>query len=199
MTIKIISICGYSGSGKTLYSKIISNKFSNSYILSTDRYYKSVPKNVDITTYDFDNPNAIDINKLYSDIKKLKTGEKVNIPDYDFINHERTSKVDTINLVNDGVLIIEGIFLLSLEWIRNISDIMVFIDVHEETCFKRRLDRDVKERGMDKKEIIEQYLGSVKPSQERFIKPYIKFATIKIDNNDNLYNIEIPNSIINLL
>lgn len=67
--------------------------------MSLDSFYKSTflfivdvdkAEVVDITTYNFDHPNALDFDLAYKTLKLLKeTDETVAVPQYSFIEHAR--------------------------------------------------------------------------------------------------------------
>ena len=199
MNTSVIGICGFSGSGKTSYSNEVSTYFNNAFILSCDRYYKTLPNHIDSTSYNFDHPDAIDYEQLCIDIKKLKNNESVNLPYYDFKKHERLEKKEYVKLKKNTAIIVEGIFLLAKENLRSCLDAIIYIDANEKLCFKRRLKRDISERGRNEKYVIEQYLEFVKPSQDEFIKPFIKYADIIVDNNNQEFKFTIPEKIKDLL
>ena len=177
--VEIIGICGFSGSGKTYYSEKLKHKYENSIILSTDRYYKSLPPNS--LDYNFDHPAAIDFELLIKHIRRLKNGDTVEIPNYNFNIHSREEF--TTQVSNPSTIILEGIFILCIEELRELIDFIIYIDTSEETSLSRRIQRDTKYRGREKLEILRYYFKFVKPSQDKFIKPFIKYCDFKIDNN----------------
>ena len=185
--VKIIGICGFSGSGKSYYSNKLKRNYKNSVILSTDRYYKTVPPNV--ADYNFDDPEAIDFCLLIYHLHRLKNGASVNLPNYNFNTHSRESFTTTINPIT--TIILEGIFILCIEKLRELIDELIFIDTSEEISLSRRIDRDIKERGREKLEIIRYHSKFVKPSQDKYIKPFIKYCNIKINNDRFIENNEV--------
>ena len=64
-----------------------------------------------------------------------------------------------------------GIFALHDKRIRELLDLMIFVDTDDDIRLARRLKRDIKERGRDIEGVIEQYEKFVKPAFDQFIKP----------------------------
>ena len=78
------------------------------------------------------------------------------------------------------VIVIEGLFILEDEAIRNLCDIRVFVDTDADTRFIRRLVRDVKKRGRTLDSVITQYTQTVKAMHNMFVEPSKKYADIII-------------------
>ena len=64
--------------------------------------------------------------------------------------------------------------------LREMMDIMVFVDTDSDVRFIRRLRRDVKERGRSLDSVIAQYEQVVRPMHMQFIEPTKRFADIII-------------------
>ena len=76
----------------------------------------------------------------------------------------------------------EGILVLYDEALRNLLDIRIFVDADADERILRRILRDTKERGRDIKNIIDQYLTTVKPMHEAFVEPSKRNADIIVPN-----------------
>ena len=176
----IIGICGGTGSGKTTLAKKIYNALGaeNSLLLSMDCYYKDD----DALTIEqkarrnYDHPDAFDMELLVSHLKKLKNGESISYPTYDFTTHSRTS--EWIKADSKKVIIIEGIMLFANPEITNMLDYKLFVDTDADVRILRRIMRDVKQRGRSLDSVVKQYLTTVKPMHETFIEPYKRLADI---------------------
>lgn len=46
--------------------------------------------------HNFDHPDSLDTDLLLNDLKKLKSGQSVDIPTYDFTTHSRTKETEHI-------------------------------------------------------------------------------------------------------
>lgn len=87
-------------------------------IISSDAYYKSLDGK-DPTTYNFDEPAAIDFDFLHTHLRQLKRGDQIAVPNYDFVTHSRMAKTTPIGDVD--VVIVEGILVLFHEALRCVA------------------------------------------------------------------------------
>src|SRR6056297_1416842 len=115
---KIIGIAGGTASGKTtIANKLcdLSNVHGKVNIIRLDDYYLDHPDlNLEERIkINYDHPNAFDIDLLKKHIDDLKNNHSIDVPEYDFVNHERKETVHTIE--PSKVLIIEGILVLAIE------------------------------------------------------------------------------------
>ena len=83
------------------------------------------------------------------------------------------------------VIILEGIFVLAEEEIRNLCDILIYVDTDSDIRFIRRLKRDIEERGRTLHSVCDQYLSTVRPMHEQFIEPSKKYAHVIIPEGGN--------------
>ena len=121
----LITIAGGTASGKSTVVKEIIKHFSKEEVrvICQDNYYKA-QDNLTLeerTKINYDHPNSFDIDLLVDHINKLKNGESINKPIYDFSIHNRTNETDLISPVN--VVIIEGILIFAVPEIRELFDI----------------------------------------------------------------------------
>lgn len=185
MKSSIIAIAGGSGSGKTTLAKKICGFLGDNRcgILSQDNYYKDQSKKFDGDggAVNFDHPSSIDFDLLSTHIQKLKKGETVEVPRYDFVTHSRLPESDKMDPV--AVIIVDGTLLLSQTQLLNDFDHKVFVDVPEPIRFQRRLKRDVQERGRTPEGVQKQYALQVKPMHDAFVEPSKKEADHLADDN----------------
>lgn len=179
----IIGIAGGTASGKTSISRQLQLQFQdvNSVtIIRQDDYYKdqshlTMEERV-LTNYD--HPFAFDNDLFLEHLNKLINGEPIEKPIYDFVNHTRSSETETVYPCD--VIVIEGLFILEDEKLRNICDIRIFVDTDADVRFIRRLMRDVKKRGRTLDSVVQQYTTTVKLMHDTFIEPSKKYADIII-------------------
>lgn len=174
---KIIAIAGGSGSGKTTIVRELQKRVGPLSVISLDSYYLdrtglSAEAKAEIN---YDEPAALDLELLADHIETLAAGKEALIPQYDFATHTRRSEAIALRVEN--VLIVEGLFALYPERIRNRADLKIFVDVDADRRLARRLERDVAERGRTFKEVLHQYFLCVKPMHEAYIEPSKAFAT----------------------
>ena len=186
--IMAIGIAGGTGSGKTTITRLLSERFGKDVsVIYYDNYYKAH----DDLTYDerakinYDCPDAFDTELFLEDVAKLKRGEDVLCPVYDYTVHNRSNQ--TLLIKSAPVILLEGILLLSDERIRDLLDIKIFVDTDADVRILRRIMRDVKERKRSLESVVEQYLTTVKPSHELYVEPTKRYANIIIpDGGHNM-------------
>jgi len=179
--IMAIGIAGGTGSGKTTITRLLSERFGKDVsVIYYDNYYKAH----DDLTYDerakinYDCPDAFDTELFLEDVAKLKRGEDVLCPVYDYTVHNRSNQ--TLLIKSAPVILLEGILLLSDERIRDLLDIKIFVDTDADVRILRRIMRDVKERKRSLESVVEQYLTTVKPMHEMYVEPSKRYANIII-------------------
>lgn len=182
----LLGIAGGSGSGKSTFASKLRERLKGRVcVVKMDNYYKcldhlSVEERANVN---FDSPDAFDIELLVSDIVSLKNGNSVECPLYDFEMHTR--KTETRTLYPKNVIIVEGIFVLAIEEIRNLLDMKIFVDGDSDERLIRRIMRDVKWRGREVTDIVNQYTKFVKPMHEKHIEPSKKYADIVLNGGKN--------------
>ncbi len=177
----IVGIAGGSASGKTTIVNQIKTTFgSDIVVINHDSYYKAH----DDLSYDersrlnYDHPSAFDTERMIADVKKLKNGEEVDIPVYDYTIHNRSEQ--TVHIIPKKVIILEGILVLEPEGLRELMDIKVFVDTDADERLMRRIRRDMSERARSIESILTQYAGTVKLMHEQFVEPSKRYADIII-------------------
>jgi uridine kinase len=180
---KIIFISGPSGSGKTTLSNKLIKKNKNGFVLSTDNYYKtgliskilskfiegffdrSISFNYKLFKKDFDfiYENGISLNDRYYNFEKKTIQNILN---------------ETSNI---SFLIVEGIFAKEFaNTLNNQNFYFLEIKTKKKECMKRVVQRDLKERGKDKKQAENDFLKS----WEIYYK---KFNPNSINENTNKF------------
>ena len=186
MDCTIIGIAGGTGSGKSTFTNRLKARFGDEVsIIYHDSYYKrqdGVPfeerKHVN-----YDHPDAFETDLLIEHLKQLKSGKEIQCPVYDYADHNRTDK--TVLIKPSRIIIIEGILCMQNEELRSMMDIKVFVEADADERILRRVLRDVEERGLDIRGIIEQYLTTVKPMHYVYVEPTRAMADIVINSGLN--------------
>lgn len=174
----LIGIAGGSGSGKTWLARRILEKVGAGVgLVSMDQYFRTeAVRSPERTNYD--HPSHLDIDRLADDLRRVKAGEPVTLPDYDF--RTMTQTPDAISLPPSNVVIVEGLFVLSAP-IVDLLDFKCFLEVDQDQRLIGRLLRDVHERGITGDRTIDHYQRYVRPSYEVFVKPTKHNADIVVD------------------
>lgn len=174
-----IGICGASGSGKTTLAMDLAAQIKGKAILlNQDAYYRDHPNLsfVEREKLNYDEPGIFEHDLLYEDIRTLIAGEAVNRKAYDFSNHRRA---DIDEMIEPGdVLIFEGIHAFYDSRMRDLLDFKIFIRVDPDICLLRRVQRDILERNRSVDGVAVQYLTTVKPMYDRWIRNYIDYADL---------------------
>lgn len=189
----VIGIAGGTGSGKTTITREIVKRLGNNVtVLTHDSYYKARHdlSYEERTQLNYDHPNAFDNDMMAEAIAKLKNGEPVEIPVYDYTIYDRTE--NTMTLQPTPVILVEGILIYHSEELRDLMDIKLFVDTDADVRILRRIIRDVEERGRSLDSVVSQYLKTVKPMHEAFVEPSKKYADIIIpEGGENLVALEM--------
>jgi uridine kinase len=190
----IIGICGGTGSGKTTVANRILESVSASEIvfIQQDSYYRNL-KDLPLDyrrAVNFDHPDALDNDLLVHHVRRLRAGEPVELPIYDFKTHSRLN--ETILIEPKPIVIVEGILIFADPRLLEQMDIKVFVDTPDDIRFIRRLRRDIAERGRTVDSVIEQYLATVRPGHIQFIEPSKRYADVIIpEGGHNLVSIDL--------
>jgi uridine kinase len=178
----LIGIAGGTGSGKTSVTGAIASEFGREALLVVqhDSYYRDIGDygGVPPSLVNFDHPRALETELLVEQLSRLKAGEAVQQPVYDFATHRRSDR--TARLEPRAVILVDGILVLAEPSLREILDIKVFVDTDADERFIRRLRRDIAERGRTLESVIDQYLSTVKPMHLEFVEPSKRWADIII-------------------
>ena len=183
-----VGITGGTGSGKTTISEELKKEFEESDIgfISQDSYYND-NGNLSFNEknkINFDHPDAVDFELMINHLNLLKNGKTINQPIYSFIHHNRTEK--TKLLKPKKIMIIEGLLILNNIKLRDLIDLKVFVDATKNLRFKRRLDRDINQRGRTAEEVVELFNSRLNKMHNLYVEPMKEFCDIVIDNNNSL-------------
>jgi uridine kinase len=176
----IIGIAGASASGKSLLANTIVNELGTDQVvvISEDSYYKdhsNIPFE-ERTKINYDHPNSMDHELLYTHLQQLQDGQTVNIPIYNHSQHIREE--ETRKIGQHVIIVLEGILLFVEPKLRELMDIRIFMETALDVCLIRRLKRDIKERGRNLDNVLKQYEETVRPMYLQFIEPTKRYADL---------------------
>jgi uridine kinase len=182
----IIGICGGSGSGKTTLLRRLAVHFEQlrPTVFSMDNYYLPLEEQFrdENGEVNFDLPTALDQERLFADLRKLHSGESIEVKEYHF--NAPPNKNVLITLESSPVIIVEGLFLFYYQEVRDLLDYSIFMDVDPQIQLDRRLYRDQETRGYSRDAILYQWNNHVLPCFEQFLMPYEQHASFRF-RNDN--------------
>ena len=205
--IRIVLITGPSSSGKTTFCKRLSVQLLACGLrplsFSTDDYFVN---RVDTPllpdgSYDFDNVKAVDCDLLDDHLSRLLKGERVEVPEYNFVTGKREYNGKRLKLQNDSVLIIEGIHALNPLLTARIPESMKFkifvsaltsvsLDDHnwiptQDNRLLRRIIRDYNKGAFTARETISQW-KNVCDAEEKWILPFQETADVMFNSALNI-------------
>jgi uridine kinase len=161
----IIVVSGGSCSGKTTFAA----QFKNATVVAMDHFYKGKARMK--PPYNFDEPASVDLEGFYKAVKTLQGGKKAVIPKY---NMRLSKPVGKQTLTPRPIIVAEGIFSLHYKPLRELADLMVYIEAPVEERIKRRIKRDV-EKGRDLLATLEHSI-TVEREHQKWVEPQKKFA-----------------------
>ena len=180
---KLIFISGPSGSGKTTLSKKLIKENKNGFVLSTDNYYKTgIISKIQSKFVEgfFDRSISFNYKLFKKDFDFIyKHGVSINDRYYNF---EKKIIQNILNETNNiSFLIVEGIFAKEFANTLNKKNYYFLeIKIKKIDCMKRVIQRDLKERGKDKKQAENDFLKS-------WDIYYEKYKPISIKKNTNKF------------
>jgi len=181
-----VAVVGGSGSGKTwLAEKLAAALAPRAARLSLDDFYRDLSPlpPAEREAVNFDDPAAIDWEKFRAVIGALRVGEKADLPVYDFATHTRRA-VPRLFLT-PPLVIWDGLWLLHHDGLRRKFALSIFVECGAEERFRRRAERDVRERGRSLESVRGQFFERVQPMHERFVEPQRQRAAQCVDSPIN--------------
>jgi uridine kinase len=183
----VIGVAGGSGSGKSTVTRqvLASVGADNAAVLMQDDYYLNETKLSfeERCKTNYDHPDAFDWPLLMQHVQALRSGQAIDMPTYDFVQHQRAKQ--TVVRKPAPIIVIEGLFALFDPALRQLMSLKVFVDTAPDVRFIRRLQRDIAERGRSAESVIEQYLQTVRPMHKQFIEPTKRNAHVILPHGAN--------------
>ena len=178
----MLAIAGGSGSGKSALARALSASLSQNRIavVPVDAYYHDLSHlpHEDREAVNFDHPDALDLDLFAHHVAELREGRSIACPTYDFITHCRLPKTQRIE-PRDWILV-EGILVAATARLRAAYDCLVFVDTPRGVRWRRRLDRDQRERGRDSAS-IERFWVRAEDTFEEWGRAALPEADVVID------------------
>lgn len=185
-SVTVILISGMSGSGKSELSSALRHRLAGSAILHLDGYYLPLTHLSweERSKTNFDHPDSLDWPLMREHLAELKAGRAIEVPVYNFAQHDREPY--TQRLEAGQFIIAEGLLALSDGALRELADLMVYVDTPPEECLRRRVARDVAERGRTAESVVEQWEKTVWPMAREYILPSRRWAQLAVSGEQAL-------------
>jgi uridine kinase len=177
----LVAIVGGSGSGKSwLCRNLCAALGKRAGRLSLDDFYRdrSILPEGRRARLNFDHPRAIDWAAFEQVLKDCLAGRKTKIPQYDFRTHTRRRRPRIIR--PQPVIFVDGLWLLNVARIRVLFGLAIYLHCPAKTRLKRRLARDLVNRGRSADSVREQFRRTVEPMHQRFVEPQARRAHLVI-------------------
>lgn len=169
----LVGIAGGSGSGKTTLANGVAAALPAGHVvvIPHDAYYLDLGRLPfeERMGCNFDEPGALDNERLVEDLRSLRAGRAVARPSYDFTSHTRLA--ETTRVAPSPVVIVEGILVLAISALCEVLDLRVFVDASETIRLARRVDRDIAERGRTREGAEIQYRRTTRPMHILHVEP----------------------------
>jgi uridine kinase len=205
--VRIVLITGPSSSGKTTFCKRLSVQLLACGLrpvsFSTDDYFVNrldTPK-LPNGDYDFDNIETVDYHLMEDHLMRLMAGERVEIPEYNFVTGKREMNGKKLKLGGDTVLIIEGIHALNPLLTKKLPDSLKYkiyisaltsisLDDHNwipvrDNRLLRRIIRDYNKGAYTAQQTIAQW-KNVCEAEDQWIFPYQETADVMFNSALNI-------------
>lgn len=183
----VIGVAGGSGSGKSTVTREVLASIGSDMaaVVMQDDYYldQTAMSPEDRRKTNYDHPDAFDWPLMMQHVQALRCGQAIEMPEYDFSLHNRSSK--TITVKPAPVIVVEGLFALYDEELRSMMSLKIYVDTASDVRFIRRLQRDISERGRSTESVITQYMETVRPMHKQFIEPTKRNADVILPHGAN--------------
>lgn len=194
----IIGVAGGTASGKTTVSNKILEAVGPERLayIEHDAYYRDLshlPMEAR-QAFNFDHPDALENELLIAHLEALLGGQPIQVPVYDFAHYIRTEQLRRVE--PHRVILVEGILIFADKTLREMMDIKIYVDTDADLRFIRRLQRDVLERDRSVKQVIEQYLATVRPMHMEFVEPSKRYADMIISTHNFVEMIDILKTVM---
>ena len=179
----MVGIAGGTGSGKTTCARRLAKMLASTNtvtLLDMDSYYNDMTfiPSQERDQVNYDHPDAVDFVRLHEDLLQLRQWRTIVKPVFDPVTHTRHAGGSV--LMAAQVVITEGSMVFVDEALRNLFQVKIFIDTPADVRLRRRLERDVRERGRALTSAIDHYMASVLPMHDHYIEPGKKHAEFVI-------------------
>ncbi|SCY95047.1 nucleoside kinase [Alkaliphilus peptidifermentans] len=200
---RVILIAGPTSSGKTTFAQRLMIQLKVNGIkpvsISLDDYFVDREKTPldEYGEYDFESLYAIDLDSFNRDLTALLSGDEVKLPHFNFHTGKREYKGNTLKIMENQPIILEGIHALNDELTKSIEKSKKFkiyisaltqlnVDEHNripttDTRLIRRIVRDFKYRSNDAVRTLSLW-ESVRRGEEKNIFPFQEDADVMFNS-----------------
>jgi uridine kinase len=182
----VLAIGGCSGSGKTTLAAELATQLDAT-LFPLDLYYR------DLSAFpldsrhkrNFDHPDSLESELILHHVRELANGNPIDRPVYDFKTHSRVAGAFD-RIVPKPFVIVEGILALHYPELQPLYSFAIFVDAPHEVCLRRRIDRDVRDRGRTEESVREQFYATAHPMAVEFVLPSAASAALTVNGTESI-------------
>ena len=181
----LISIAGMSACGKTTLAQDLAVSL-NAPIVAMDDYYHDIADfglaADQVADLNWDRLEMLRTDQFGKDIAQLAAGSPIDRPNYDFTlsKPSGTTPVVPINYV-----IVEGQFTLCVPEVVEFCTLNLFVDLDLRSALRRRMHRDIFDRGRDEQGVLRQWNEHVLPAWNKWVSPSRRLADLTLNGDDD--------------
>lgn len=178
---ELILIAGGTCSGKTTLARKLGEWFGDGAIVcSQGNYYKDQRDlgEDEIARYDFDHPDAIDSERMLSDVFEMLGNRPVKVPVYNHLTHSREDFTETLPAAE--FVIFEGILALHYWELVEKALGKIFVHCEENVRINRRIQRDTSDRGCTEEQARVRYMSMAAPAYKELVEPTMIYADVVV-------------------
>ncbi|HET6170394.1 MAG TPA: uridine kinase [Terracidiphilus sp.] len=182
----VLGIAGASGSGKTTLAVELARTLEGVHF-PLDNYYRDLSHLpvAERAQQNFDDPSLIESTLLATHVAALTRNETIERPLYDFSTFIRIpGSTETVR--TGAFVLVEGLFALYYAELLPLYQLRVYVDTPDDVCFRRRLKRDMEQRGRTAESVRRQYEATVRPSSIEYVRPSAIHADVMVDGTETL-------------
>ena len=182
----VIAVGGCSGSGKTTLARELAVQL-DAVLFPLDFYYRDLShlSLEERGTHNFDHPESLEHGLIVEQLVRLRDGDAIDRPVYDFSTHARLRGV-TEHIAPRPFVVVEGILALHYPELQLLYDTTVYVDAPHHVCLQRRIHRDVRERGRTEESVREQFELHAMPMADRYVLPCRNHAHLTVSGTESL-------------
>jgi len=198
----VVGIAGGTGSGKSTVAHKLAAAIPEGRCVTIehDAYYRAQRH----LTFDerarvnYDHPSSLETSLLVEHLRQLREGRAVDVPIYDFAQHDR--RAETRRVEPAPVIVVEGILVFTEAPLREQMDVKIFVDTDADIRLMRRIRRDLEQRGRTFQSVRDQYYATVRPMHLEFVEPSKRWADLIIpEGGENTVALEFLFARLNAL
>jgi uridine kinase len=184
----VVGIAGGSGSGKSTVAHKLAAAIPEGRCVTIehDAYYRAQGhlSFEERSRVNYDHPSSLETSLLVTHLRALREGHAVEIPIYDFAQHDR--RADTRHVKPAPVIVVEGILVFTEPHLRDQMDVKIFVDTDADIRLMRRIRRDLETRGRSFQSVRDQYYTTVRPMHLEHVEPSKRWADLIVpEGGDN--------------